>query len=176
MSSIKILCAFPRTSSIAATHGVSKFKKAMSSSKKPPRTGPKASLDERVSARVSSIMKQELAAAAALRVPSTVRQRDDTIESGLRGIERKTTYATLQARALREVRKEMADEAKIEACIAVRRKEIALKSRPTAATPSASASKRANTVAVSPQLSTSKRSRTGAGKATATTDSEVGHY
>ena len=142
-------------------------------------TGPKATLDERVSARVSCFMRQQLSGAAGLRVPSSVRQVEDTIESSLRGVERKTAYATLYDKALREVRKEMAAEAKLEACIAARRKESALKARPAAVTPSASASKRArSTVAIGPQLSTSKRSRVGAGKATTTDSSatDVGHY
>ncbi len=142
-------------------------------------TGHKATLDERVSARVSCFMKQQFSQAAGLRVPSSVRQREDMIESSLRGVERKTTYATLHDRAFREVRQEMAAEAKLEARIAARRKESALKARPAAATPSASASKRArSTVAMGPQLSTSKRSRVGAGKASTMDSSatEVGHY
>jgi len=140
-------------------------------------TGPKATLEERVSARVSCFVRQQLSEAAGLRVPSNVRQREDTIESSLQGVERKTTYATLHDKALREVRKEMAAEAKIEACIAARRKESALKARPTVTTPSASASKRASTVAIGPQLSTSKRSRVAAVMATATDSATaVGHY
>lgn len=71
----------------------------------PPPARPKATLDERVSARVSCFVRQQLSETAGQRVPSSVR-REDTIESRLRGVERKTTYATLRDRALREVGKE----------------------------------------------------------------------